>query len=320
MTDELIQMRVTSTTLVAEDIRSIKLTPVSTTPLPFFEAGAHIDVHLPGCIRQYSLCNDPHEAEYYELGVLREPISRGGSEAIHKLLEGDELKISKPRNLFALVDDRASPSLLLAGGIGITPLLSMAHVLSRGKQDFSLHYCTRSEERTAFHKHLKSSPFAEKVNFHRDDLPETKLDAAAVLLAQTPGTHLYACGPSGFLDYVLSSARKVGWPESHIHFERFSAPITTNDECGAFEVTVSSTGEVFVVPPNVPISQILVEAGYHIPLSCEQGVCGTCLTRVIDGKLVHRDSFLTEAEQACGDQMLLCCSRAVTGSRLTLEL
>jgi vanillate O-demethylase ferredoxin subunit len=307
----------------AEDICALELRPLPGQSLPRFEAGAHLDLHLPnGLVRQYSLCNDPAETDRYLLGVLRDPASRGGSAAVHDALaEGQTLSISAPKNHFALVKG-APRTLLLAGGIGITPLLAMAEQLVHEGADFRLHYATRSPARTAFRERLAAPHFAGRVQLHHDDgAPEQRLDIAAALAAAAgPGTQLYVCGPQGFIDAVLATARAAGWDEKNLHREYFgaAAPVHTADE-GSFEVQIKSSGRVVTVPAGQSVVQALDAVGVHIVTSCEQGVCGTCLTRVLDGVPDHKDMYLTPEEQAANDQFLPCCSRACS-PRLVLDL
>ena len=295
----------------AEDICTFTLMDAEGNPLPAFSAGSHIDVSIPGGItRQYSLCNDPRESHRYMIGVLRDAHSRGGSRAMHDVVrEGDTLQISAPRNHFAL-EHSARRSLLLAGGIGITPILCMAERLAVIGADFSLHYCTRSPTRTAFLDRIKESTFANRAAFHFDDgLPEQKADIPALLAHPDPGTHLYVCGPSGFLEFVIDSARKLGWNESNIHYEYF-APAAKPQASGAFDVKLASSGRVIHVAAQKTVVEALAECGVDIPVSCEQGVCGTCLTRVLDGDIDHHDSYLSAQEQAKNDQFTPCCSRS----------
>ncbi|EJL03444.1 MULTISPECIES: PDR/VanB family oxidoreductase [Pseudomonas] len=297
----------------ALDICGYELTAVDGQPLPAFTAGAHIDVHLPtGMIRQYSLCNHPEERHRYLIGVLRDPASRGGSRAMHELIEpGTRLQISEPRNLFPLAPE-AQRSLLFAGGIGITPILSMAEFLAQDGAAFELHYCARSRERAAFVERLRLSPYADRVFLHFDEEPDTLLDAAAVLCAPTDDLHLYVCGPGGFMQYILDTARHHGWEETRLHREYFSAaPVDTRAD-GSFSVKLARSGQVFDIPADRSVVQVLESHGIEIPISCEQGICGTCLTRVLEGVPEHRDMFLTEAEQACNDQFTPCCSRSKT--------
>jgi len=233
--------------------------------------------------------------------------------------EGDALTISTPKNHFALAHEAGS-HLLLAGGIGITPLLCMAERLANVGAIFEMHYCTRSHSRTAFVERIAASAFAPRVRFHHDDgAPDQRLDIAALLAERPAGRHLYVCGPKGFMDAVLSSARAQGWPESQLHYEFFAADAAPVVGDASFEVQMASSGRIVVVPADRSIVQALAEAGVTVATSCEQGVCGTCLTRVIEGEPDHRDLYLTPEEQAAGDQFLPCCSRA-RSPRLVLDL
>ncbi|HEX5393275.1 MAG TPA: PDR/VanB family oxidoreductase [Rhodocyclaceae bacterium] len=308
----MITVRVARKALEAQDICSFELVAADGKPLPPFSAGSHIDVHLPGgIVRQYSLCNDPAETHRYVLGVLNDPASRGGSKAMHEQVkEGDTLTISEPRNHFALTHE-AKRSLLFAGGIGVTPILCMAERLAVMGSDFQMHYCGRSRERMAFVDRISASSFASRVAVHVDDgAPEQKLDLAAALAKPQAGTHLYVCGPKGFMDAVLNTARSAGWPEEQLHYEFFSADVVKSDADGSFEVKLASSGRVVTVPKDKTVIAALAEAGIDVPVSCEQGVCGTCLTRVIEGVPDHRDAYLTPEEKAANDQFLPCCSRA----------
>ncbi|MFQ6346120.1 PDR/VanB family oxidoreductase [Pseudomonas sp. R11F] len=304
----------------AQDICSFELASVDGNPLPAFSAGAHIDVHLPdGLIRQYSLCNHPEERHRYLIGVLKDPTSRGGSRSLHEQLQpGARLSISAPRNLFPLVCD-ARRSVLFAGGIGITPILCMAEHLAQAGADFELHYCARASERAAFVQRLKASPFAERVFLHFDEQPDTALDIGQVLAAPADDVHLYVCGPGGFMQHVLDSARALGWQDSCLHREYFSAAPVDSRLDGRFSVQIGSSGKVFEIPVDQSVVQVLESHGITIAVSCEQGVCGTCLTRVLDGVPEHRDLFLTEQEQALNDQFTPCCSRSKT-PMLVLDL
>lgn len=295
----------------ADGICSFDLVAVDGTPLPPFTAGSHIDVHLaPGLVRQYSLCNDPSERHRYRIAVLREPQSRGGSVAMHsQIREGQILTISEPRNHFPLVP--ASRSLLLAGGIGITPILSMAHTLHAQGAAFEMHYCGRSASRMAFRDELAAAPFGEHVQMHVDDGElSQRFDAAKQLANPQSDVHLYVCGPAGFMDHVLSTAKACRWPEIQLHREYFAAaPIDTSGD-GAFEVTLARSGISHQVPAGKSVLEVLLAQGLDLPYSCESGVCGTCLIRVLEGTPDHRDSFLTDAERIAGNQFLPCCSRA----------
>jgi vanillate monooxygenase ferredoxin subunit len=315
-----LRVRVASKAAEAQDIASFELVAADGTALPAFTAGAHVDVHLPdGMVRQYSLCNDPRETHRYRIAVLRETASRGGSLAMHALKEGDTLAISAPRNHFPLAAD-ATEHLLLAGGIGITPIVCMAEQLAAAGTPFELHYATRSPSRTAFAAHLRDAAYAEHVHFHHDDGPAPqRLDLAAVVAQPRPGRHLHVCGPAGLIDATLRAARAAGWPADTLHREYFAAPAAAPAEQGAFEVQIASTGAVIRVAPDQSVVAALAAAGIERPLSCEQGVCGTCLTGVLDGKPDHRDVYLTDEEHARGDCFTPCCSRALS-PRLVLDL
>lgn len=316
-----LKVRVARKSVEAVDICAFELVSVDGTSLPAFSAGSHVDVHLPGGItRQYSLCNDPAEGHRYMIGVLKDPATRGGSRAMHEQVqEGDVLEISAPKNHFALVHE-AQKSLLLAGGIGVTPILCMAERLATAGADFDMHYCTRSVERTAFRDRIQGSSFASSVRFHFDDgVAEQKLDITALLAAPHPDTHLYVCGPKGFMDAVLSSARAQAWPESNIHYEYFAAAPVKSEDDGSFEVELASSGRIVVVPKDKTVVEALAAIGVELQTSCEQGVCGTCLTRVLKGEPDHRDMYLTPDEQAANNQFMPCCSRAKS-ARLVLDL
>ncbi|ATP44499.1 oxidoreductase [Pseudomonas putida] len=297
----------------AQDICSFELAAIDGSLLPPFSAGAHIDVHLPdGQVRQYSLCNHPEERHRYLIGVLKDPASRGGSRSLHEQVHnGARLRISAPRNLFPLAQG-ARRSLLFAGGIGITPILCMAEQLAHSGEDFELHYCARSSERAAFVERMRGAAFADRLFVHFDEQPETALDISQVLANPQDDMHLYVCGPGGFMQHVLESAKAHGWQEACLHREYFAAaPVYTQND-GSFLVQVNSTGQVFEVPADQSVVQVLEQHGIAIAMSCEQGICGTCLTRVLAGTPEHRDLFLTEQEQAQNDQFTPCCSRSKT--------
>ncbi|MFY8103844.1 MAG: PDR/VanB family oxidoreductase [Ramlibacter sp.] len=304
-----IQVQVLARRVEAEGICSYELARADGGALPAFSAGSHIDVHLPGgLVRQYSLCNDDQETHRYRIAVLRDTASRGGSIAMHERVQpGDTLTISAPRNHFPLV---AAPfSLMLAGGIGITPLLCMAQRLAATGRDFRLHYCTRSLSRTAFRDSVAA--FGDHARLHLDDGDAAqKLDLPAALAAAPSDSRLYVCGPTGFIDFVVSTAKAAGWPADHIHLEYFGAAPKDTSGDKAFEVRIASTGQTCTVPADKTVVAALQEQGVEVLVSCEQGVCGTCLTRVLEGECDHRDMYLTDDEKAHNDQFLPCCSRA----------
>jgi len=316
----LMRVRVATRRQEATDIASFELVAESGGPLPAFAAGAHIDVHVrDGLVRQYSLCNDPAETHRYLIAVLHEPASRGGSKAMHASVQaGDVLTIGEPRNHFPLAaGDR---HLLLAGGIGVTPILCMAQRLATTGAAFEMHVCTRSADRTAFRERIAQSSFAAQVRFHHDDGPASqKLDIPGRLARPQAGEHLYVCGPKGFMDAVLSAARASGWPETQLHYEFFAGQAVQSGGDQPFELELARTGRVVCVREDQTALQALLDAGVEIESSCEQGVCGTCATRVLAGVPDHKDLYFTQEEQAANDQFTPCCSRART-ARLVLDL
>jgi vanillate O-demethylase ferredoxin subunit len=296
----------------ATDICTFELADPLGNALPSFSAGSHIDVYIgDGLVRQYSLCNDPRETHRYMIAVLRVPDSRGGSAAMHDAIqEGDLIEISDPRNHFRLAHG-AGRSLLVAGGIGVTPILCMAERLANIGADFEMHYCARAPSRTAFMQRIRQSSFAERVHFHFDDgPPEQKLDADRLLTHSPPDTHLYVCGPSGFMDWLLETARKRGWPAQQLHREYFASSVRALSSDTEFDVRIASTGKVYRVARDQTVVAALAQHGLEIATSCAQGICGTCLTRVIEGDPDHRDVYLSDAERARNDQFTPCCSRA----------
>lgn len=319
----MIRVKVARKLPIAQDICSIELVSLDGSPLPAFSAGAHIDVDTgSGFTRQYSLCNNPEDRHRYVIGVLRDPNSRGGSVAMHGLTDGRTIEISEPRNHFPLVP-AAKHTILLAGGIGITPLLCMAERLLREHASFELHYCARSIERVAFRDRLSAPDLGPSVTVHLDDGPaDQRFDAVRFFAGNSgsDGHHLYVCGPGGFIDGVLEAARSAGFSADQLHREYFaSAPASGGGSDRAFRVRVVSSGEEFEVGAAQTVIEALAAHGIEVPVSCEQGVCGTCLTRVLDGIPDHRDVYLTDSEHAKHDQFLPCCSRAKT-ELLVLDL
>lgn len=303
----------------ARDIASFELVAASGSALPRFSAGAHIDVHIPGgFVRQYSLSNSPDEGTHYRIAVLREQNSRGGSLAMHDAVhEQDTLLISEPRNHFPLV--KAGRTLLFAGGIGITPILAMAQILTAGDADFDLHYCCKSRTHVAFFEEMSLSAFAARVHFHFDDGDTAqRLDLAQALGLASPDCRIYACGPAGFIDFVVQGALMQGWSKEQLHVEYFAAqPHASEDH--AFDVQIASTRAIYRVSADETVVQSLARNGITISVSCEQGVCGTCITRVLQGECDHRDLYFTDVEKLANDQFTPCCSRAKS-NLLVLDL
>lgn len=306
----------------AVGICSFELANANGDALPPFTAGSHIDVEVSaGRIRQYSLCNDPGDRYRYEIGVLRELNSRGGSVSmIETVQEGDTLRIGAPRNHFPLAPE-AKHVVLLAGGIGITPILSMAERLSESKTPFRLVYANRTRSRAAFIDRIERSRYRHYVQFHFDEESAGQmLDLKRAIGDPIADSHLYVCGPSGFISAVLEAATSRGWPGMALHREYFQpTPDKAEASAGSFLIRIASTGNGYTVPPDRSVIDVLAEQGVEIPVSCEQGVCGTCITRVLEGVPDHKDMFMTDQEHARNDQFTPCCSRAKT-SLLVLDL
>ncbi|KEP71125.1 Vanillate O-demethylase oxidoreductase [Thioclava dalianensis] len=302
------------------DIARIRLVPQVGGAVAPFTAGAHLDLYLPDLDlwRQYSLCSDPAQTDYYEIGVLKDKASRGGSIKVHEMaVEGAELTVEGPRNHFPLAED-AEETVLLGGGIGITPMLAMACRLHDLGLPFTLHYCTRSESVTAFRDLLETAPWKDRVVFHFDDGDAAqRLDPARDLPPPGKGTHLYVCGPQGFMDWLIGTAEAAGHASSNVHREYFSADVDASGE--SFEVVAERSGVTVTVGPDDTIAKALGRAGVKVEVKCEEGVCGTCVTDVLDGEIDHRDRFLTDEEREEGEMICACCSRAKSKS-LTLDI
>ena len=322
MTENRMTLRVSAVREEAQDIKSFEFVAPDGSPLPAFTAGAHLDVHLPsGLVRQYSLANAPGETHRYLVAVLREAKGRGGSCEMHdKVRVGDTLQIGGPLNNFPL-HETAARHLLIGGGIGITPMMAMLRHLSAAGADYSLHYCTRSPEKTAFMAELQQPPFAGQVTFHHDQGDPSKgLDVAALLRPHDEGLHVYCCGPAGLMAAVRAASEH--WPKGTVHFEYFSvdeSAIAPHGPDGPFEVEIESSGEVYRVPADKSVMEVLREHGHDVPSACEEGICGTCLTEVVEGEIDHRDLVLDDDEKAANDIMTVCCSRSKS-PRLKLRL
>jgi len=305
-----LDLLIVSRRVEAEDIVALVLAAPDGGNLPPFSAGSHVDVEVaPGLIRQYSLCNTPAASDHYEIAVLRDPASRGGSFTIHeRFQQGGAVRVSEPRNHFSLRPVRGEV-LLIGGGIGVTPLLCMAERLSAIGAPFALHYCTRSPARTAFRDRIAASGFAHRVHFHFDDGPEVqRFDPLSMFTGATANLDVYICGPAGFIEWVGAAANSAGIAPQQVHREYFSAaavePVAGADV--PFVLRIASTGESIEVAANETAAAALARHGIEIAVSCEQGICGTCITRVIEGEPDHRDMLMIEG----GAEFTPCCSRS----------
>lgn len=315
----LFKVRVTEIIDETPQIKSFRLARLDGLPFDPFEPGAHIDVGLTDITRQYSLVSPAHKLDSFIIAVKLEPDGRGASKQMHELAVGDVLEIGQPRNLLGISTD-ADKHLLVGGGIGITPLVSMAYHLHRTGQPFEFHYFARSEQDAAFVDILRErSGFADRVFFHFG-VPR---DGIAATLERTMGgltgaSHVYTCGPEGFMQLIEDlCAPLVG--ADHVHIEHFEASLAADSGANtSFEVELD-TGEVFSIPADRSIVEVLRDNGIDVETSCNEGICGTCVNGVLDGVPDHRDNCLSKADRAANDQMALCVSRAQS-PRLIIEL
>lgn len=316
------RLRVTHKWQEAEDITGLDLVAPHGGPLPAFTAGAHVLLDLPGGLtRQYSLCNDPAERHRYRLAVLRAADSRGGSAYVAETLRaGDEIEIRGPRNNFPL-NAGQSDTLLIAGGIGITPLLSMMFELARQGRPYRLVYCTRSPAHAAFRQELATPPFASFVDFiHDGGDPAGGIDLGKLLTGLAAGTQVYCCGPQGLMSAVRSAGTHL--PAVSLHFESFSASqekSLQDVDASSFEIELARSGRVLTVPQGKSILNVLRADGFQADSLCEEGYCGTCVVPLLAGEADHRDTVLSEAEREQNRAIAICCSRA-RSRRLTLDL
>lgn len=322
MTSERLNLKIAERFEEPGNILRLRLARTDGAPLAPFAAGAHLDIRLKdGTLdlwRQYSLCSDPAETGFYEIGVLLDPRTRGGSAAVHRLARPDVVfEVEGPRNHFPLAEN-AQQTVLLGGGIGITPMLAMARRLHALGCEFVLHYCTRSRTVTAFQEMIVDAPWADRVIFHFDDQPvEQRLDLTRDLPPPSASTHLYVCGPQGFMDWVISGAEAAGHVPANVHREYFSADVDTSGV--GFQVEARRSGITVAVGQNDTIAKALARAGVKVEVKCEEGVCGTCVTDVLEGTPDHRDKFLTEDEREEGAMICACCSRSCS-SKLVLDI
>jgi vanillate O-demethylase ferredoxin subunit len=312
-----LSLLVKSITFEAEDVISLDLRPADAGPLPGFTAGSHVDLSLGnGLSRSYSLANPQTETHRYVVGVQRDAASRGGSRFVHEAVRvGQVLTASEPRNNFPLVED-AAETILIAGGIGITPLWCMAQRLHALGRNWRLYYAVRSRRRAAFLDRMAAlAPAA--LHLHADDEQGGRIfDVAPVIAGAGPGAQLYCCGPLPML--AAFEAATAGVPPATVHVEYFSArePVTAT---GGFEVVLARSGLTLQVAEGQTILDTLRLNGIDTPHSCLEGVCGTCETVVLEGIPDHRDSVLSDRERASSKTMMICCSGCL-GGRLVLDL
>jgi len=318
MSERLLAARVRNMRQEAERVLSIELVPADGMHFPSFTPGSHIDVHLDnGMVRSYSLVNAPDEPGRYVIAVLADAQGRGGSAHVHAALRcGAELAISRPRNHFEL-DESAIHSVLIAGGIGITPILCMYRRLRALGRSVELIYAARSRREAAFLDDLNA--LAGDVRLHCDaELGGAKLDMGPILASQPEGTHAYCCGPAPMLAAFESAC--VAACISHVHVERFQAQAESGTApVVSYQVELARSGRSLKVAAGQSLLDCLLAARVEVDYSCGEGICGACVTRVIDGNVVHCDSVLDEAARRRGDSMMVCVSHGA-GGRLVLDL
>ncbi len=312
-----LRVRVARKWEAADQIAGFELESIG-AELPTYQPGSHIDVHLPnGLIRQYSLTNEPGRGETYRIGVKLEPDSRGGSRCLHEVVrEGDVLAISEPRNNFPLRRDSLC-TVLVAGGIGITPLLAMAQTLQKDGLGYELHYFAQSEQHMAFGDVLER--LRPSLVAHLGLSPDETARALAEILAHRgDASHVYTCGPAPMLETTRRIAAEAGWPDHTVHFEYFKNT-TEIDDSSSFQISLSRSALTLGVAGGQTILAVLRQNGVPMPSSCEQGACGTCEVAVLEGEPDHQDVYLNDSEKERGDRIMTCVSRAKS-DRLVLDI
>ncbi len=313
-----LDLRLQSIRWEADGILSMELVAPDNRILPPWQVGAHVDLHLPnGIVRSYSLVNQPSDNRRYLVAVALDRQSRGGSRFVHQNLRpGQMLKVGLPRNHFPLVE-QGGEVVLIAGGIGVTPLYAMATALELAGRPYRFVYATRSRAHAAFTDAIGG--FGDKASFHFDDEHGGQpLDIAALVAGAAPDAHFYCCGPAGMLA-AFEQATAQRSPDT-VHIERFSAkPVDESAPASGFKVILARSGMELTVPPDKTILDVLIDNDVSVPYSCQDGICGSCETPVLAGQPDHRDSVLTAAEQAASKTMMVCISRC-KGDSLTLDL
>ncbi len=319
------ELRVTQMTWEAEGVLSLRLSRIeSNDPLPEWTPGAHIDIYVPdGSTRQYSLCGDPNDRSSWQIAVLREQQSKGGSQFLHETLRvGDRLLVTRPKNHFNL--EAATHHTLIAGGIWITPMMAMAEQLAREAKPFSLTYGARSTAAIAFRQRLAA--LGGRVTLLAEDV-DGRPDLDALVRSTPEGGLIYVCGPLPLLRAVEAAAEAVhGADQDLVRFELFSTAGVERKEGPAealdgstYELVLASSGHTLRLQPDANILDVVLALGIEVENDCRDGICGSCITPVLAGTVDHRDLVLTKREQAAMDQMLICCSRP-TSERLELQL
>ena len=314
MSEEIRRVQVQSISEIAEQVLKFTLTAADGRPLPIFEPGAHIDVYLPnGLVRQYSLCGKNSD-QFYTIAVKRDEASRGGSISLHTQVKVEDfLAISTPRNHFPLLNSEKK-IVFIAGGIGITPIYSMIQLLQTQNRDWELHYCARAPEKAAFYNELIQLD-ATKVKTYFSEKPI--LDLESLFSSFEDGFNIYCCGPAGLMNAVEKISEK--YTLQKLHFEWFSAPTNQIYENHPFEIELKKSHVVLSVPNDKSILAVLRENGFSPLSNCEQGLCGSCETALLEGVADHRDSLLSDEEKDANKTIMICVSRAKS-NRLVIDI
>ncbi len=303
-----IQVQITKAEVIADGITKYEFQPVAGGDLPAWTAGAHLDIVVaPDYLRQYSMSGNPADRSTYQIGVLREDAGRGGSKLLHRIFnEGRRVFISRPINHFPL-DPVATKSILMGGGIGITPMIAMAHELHAAGRDFELHYSGRSRSTMGFLDDIPTFPWANQVQLHVTE-EGSRCDLSSVLAGYQDGWHVYTCGADRYMAGVMEAAEAAGYPEEARHLEYFSVPEQPDYLNHAFTLRLKKSGKELVIPADKAATDVLLENGVHVDVKCADGICGVCKCAVLSGDVEHRDFVLSKAQRKNG--MILCQSRA----------
>ncbi|MEM1301175.1 MAG: reductive dehalogenase domain-containing protein [Pseudomonadota bacterium] len=302
-----LQLYVSKAEAMSENVTKFEFRALDGSDLPEWSAGAHLDIVVaPEYLRQYSMSGDPADRSCYQIGVLREDAGRGGSKLLHRIFtEGRRVFVSKPINHFPLVED-ATHSILIGGGIGITPMIAMAHRLHQIGASFDLHYSMKSEASAGYLNDLKTVPWSDRVTLHVSD-QGSRADLAAVIGSYADGCHVYCCGPDAFMAAVTETAARAGYPEDNCHIEYFAVPEAPDWVNHDFTLQLQD-GRQFTVPKHKTATDVLAANGIHIDVKCSDGICGVCQCQVISGEVEHRDYVLSRAQRE--HSIILCQSRA----------
>ncbi len=314
-----IRVEITSVDHMTPDVTKYEFATLDGSPLPHWQAGAHLDIVVaPEFLRQYSMSGDPADRSKYQIGVLREDHGKGGSQLLHRIFsKGRKIFVSKPINHFPL-EETASKTFLMGGGIGITPMIAMAHRLHALNANFEMHYSCASRKTAGYLSDLAAYPWRERVHLHFSD-DGTRADLDTILEAYEAGYHVYTCGPDRYMTGVIEAAERQGYPEEARHLEYFSVPEMPEYENHDFVLKLAKTQREFIVPADKSATDVLNENGIHVDVKCSDGICGVCKCGLVSGDVEHRDFVLSKAQRK--NSVILCQSRAAQpGSVVEVDL